>query len=124
MQDRRFQRYGLHVVALADLNVFGVALRGKDDLRLQEEDFTPIDTTNRTYDTWFLQADYVFVPPFQGSLRYEDLSFADKATPNLRIVNANLSMILRANIKVMVEYNRDLDESQNYQVAAILRFAY
>jgi hypothetical protein len=125
MQDRKYTRYGVYASWLwRDLNLFGVALKGKDELRLQDETFAPINTTNRTYDTWFLQADYVFAPPFQASLRYENLNFADEATPNLRLFNANFSTLIRANIKAMLEYRRDLDQSQNYQIAAVLRFAY
>ena len=82
------------------------------------------DYVKRTYDAWFAQADYVVVPPLQVSLRYENLRLADPLTPSIRTLNANASFLIRANIKAMIEYNRDLRESQNYTLATVLRFAY
>jgi len=126
MRDRRYARIGAYAsLYLGDLNLFGVALHGTDKLDLRDPDsLSEIRTATRTYDSWFAQADYVIVPPLQVSLRYENLRVADPLVPSIRTLNANASFLIRANIKAMVEYNRDLRDSQNYTVATVLRFAY
>lgn len=126
LQDRRYNRIGLYASWYwRDLNLFGVALHGTDRLAL----FDPatearLSETTRTYDAWFAQADYVIRPPFQVSLRYENLRPADPAAETLKFLNANASFLIRANIKAMLEYHRDLHDAQNYTIAGVLRFAY
>ena len=126
MRDLHYDRIGAYAsFYFGDLNLFGVAVHGNDRLDLRDPDTAvSIDTSTRTYDTWFAQADYVIVPPFQLSLRYENLRVGDPAVPTIKTLNANASFLIRANIKAMIEYNRDLRESQNYTLAAVLRFAY
>jgi hypothetical protein len=125
MQDRRYNRYGVFASwYFGDLNVFGVALHGTDKLELLDATGQEsISETKRSYDAWFLQADYVIKPPFQVSARYENLRVADPTVPSLRFLNANFSFLIRANIKAMLEYRRDLRNSQNYTLATALRFA-
>jgi hypothetical protein len=126
MQDLRYNRYGVYASWYwGSLNVFGAAVHGTDRLQLRDPDSgVPLDETTRTYDAWFAQADYVITPPFQASLRYENLRVADPTVPSIRTLNANFSFLARANIKAMLEYNRDLRESQNYTLSTVLRFAY
>jgi len=125
IQDRRYQRYGVFGSWIwKDLNVFGVALHGTDTLRVNDASGIEISESKPSYDTWFVQADYVIRPPFQVSLRYEDLKPGDQSAPDVRFLNANFTYLMRANIKTMLEYRRDLEESQNYEIAAVLRFAY
>jgi hypothetical protein len=126
MRDRHYDRFGIFASwYFGDLNVFGVALHGRDKLDLRDPDtLSEVNTTTRTYDAWFAQADYVITPPFQLSLRYENLRVADPATPSIRTLNANFSFLARANIKAMLEYNRDLRDAKNYTLATVLRFAY
>ena len=126
MQDRRYDRVGVYASWLfGDLNLFGVAMHGRDRLELRDAGTGEVvDTTRRTYDVWFAQADYVIVPPFQVSARYESLRPADPAAESIRFLNANFSYLVRANIKLMLEYRRDLHDSQNYTIATVLRFAY
>ncbi|HEX9148282.1 MAG TPA: hypothetical protein VF958_03890 [Thermoanaerobaculia bacterium] len=126
MQDRHSQRVGLFASwYFGDLNLFGVALHGRDKLRLFDaETSATLSDTTRTYDVWFAQADYVIRPPFQVSLRYENLRPADPEARTLKTVNANFSFLIRANIKAMLEYRRDLRESKNYSLNTLLRFAY
>jgi hypothetical protein len=126
MQDRRYDRVGVYANWLfGDLNVFGVAMHGSDKLELRDaETGEVVDTNRRTYDAWFAQADYVIVPPFQISARYEHLRPADPAAESVRLLNANFSYLVRANIKLMLEYRRDLHDAQNYTLATVLRFAY
>jgi hypothetical protein len=125
MQDRRYNRYGVFASwYFGDLNVFGVALHGTDKLQLLDnETLAQISETTRNYDAWFAQADYVIRPPFQVSVRYENLRVADPTVPSIRALNANFSLLIRANIKTMLEYHRDLRNSQNYTLATVLRFA-
>lgn len=126
MQDRRYNRYGVFAsMYLGDLNLFGVAVHGTDTLRTLDADgIERLGETKRTYDAWFAQADYVIVPPFQVSVRYENLRVADPTVPTLKTLNANISYLAYANIKAMLEYNRDLRNSKNYSLATVLRFAY
>jgi hypothetical protein len=126
MRDKRYNRIGLYASWYwRDLNVFGVAVHGTDKLELRDASTEALlgDQT-RTYDAWFAQADYVILPPFQVSARYENLRAADPTVPTLRFLNANASFLIRANIKAMLEYHRDLHEAQNYTIAGVLRFAY
>ncbi len=64
------------------------------------------------------------MPTFQVSARYENLRAADPSVDTLQFLNANVSFLARANIKLMVEYRRDLHDSQNYQIATVLRAAF
>jgi hypothetical protein len=126
MQDLRYDRIGLYASWLfGDLNLFGVAMHGSDNLQLRDEDSgAVINEQKRTYDAWFAQADYVIVPPFQVSARYENLRPADPSVKTIQTANLNLSVLVRANIKLMLEYHRDLHDAQNYTLATVLRFAY
>ena len=42
---------------------------------------------------------------------------------SIRALNLGLSYFVYANVKTMVEYRRDLRQSQNYTLATVLRFA-
>ena len=83
-----------------------------------------VDSASHRFHTWFVQGDYVILPPLQASLRYENLSPADPEAARIRALDAALSFFVYANVKTMVEYRRDLSESKNYQLSAILRFAF
>ncbi|HEY3053729.1 MAG TPA: hypothetical protein VGK04_10130 [Thermoanaerobaculia bacterium] len=125
IQDRTFSRGGIYASwYFDDLNVFGVALTGRDRLDTFAEDGTLENTASYRYHTWFVQGDYVILPPLQASLRYENLSPADSEAESLRFLNASLSYFAYANVKAMLEYRRDLRESKNYQLSTILRFAF
>lgn len=125
MQDSRYDRIGVFASwYFGDLNVFSVAVHGTDKLQLLDNNtLAEISETKHSYDGWFVQADYVIRPPFQVSARYENLRVADPTVPSIRILNANLSLLIRANIKAMLEYHLDLRNSQNYTLATVLRFA-
>lgn len=125
MQDVRYNRIGGFASFYhGDLNVFGVVLHGTDQLQtLDNGSLALIDETKRDYDAWFAQADYVIRPPFQVSLRYEHLRVGDRSVPSLKTLNANLSFLIYANVKAMLEYHRDLRDSQNYALATVLRLA-
>ena len=124
VEDRSFSRYGLFASWYWDnLNVFGVALRGSDDLWATDYGTSLVTKSSPTFDTFFVQADYVIVAPFQVSLRYESLNPADDTAPSARSLNANFTYLIRANVKGMLEYHRDLEDTQNYTLAAVVRFA-
>jgi hypothetical protein len=126
IEDRRYDRVGLYAsLILRDLNLFGVAVHGTDSLRLHDNetgDF--ISERKRSYDAWFAQADYVIKPPFLVSLRYEHLRPADPQALVLKSLNANFTYLVRANVKTMLEYHRDLRDGKNYEIDGVLRFAY
>ncbi len=125
MQDVRYNRVGGFVSGyVGDLNVFGVVLHGTDRLQLLDGDsLALLDETTRDYDAWFVQADYVIRPPFQTSVRYEHLRVGDKSLPSIKALNANFTFLVRANIKAMLEYRRDLQDSGNYALSTVLRIA-
>jgi len=125
VQDRNFTRGGVYASWIFDdLNLFGVALVGRDRLDTFDEDHTLVDSASHRYHTWFVQGDYVILPPLQASLRYEFLSPADPAAGHIRALDAAVSYFAYANVKAMLEYRRDLNESKNYQLSTVLRFAF
>jgi len=85
---------------------------------------TLLSTGEPDYHAWFTQADYLFYPWLQGSFRYETVTPADPSVPSLRTGVFNASALIRANVKVMIEYQRDLREGANHSLNALLRFAF
>ncbi len=126
MQDTQYTRTGLFASWMfGDLNLFGVILHGNDKLQLRDSGNTLIlSESSRDFNGWFVQADYVILPPLQASLRYERLAPGDTSIKPLRFMNANLSYLLAANVKAMLEYHKDLNVSQNFDIAAVLRVAF
>lgn len=125
VQDRSFTRGGVYASWIFnDLNVFGVALAGRDKLDIFDADHAFLGAASHRFHTWFVQGDYVILPPLQASLRYEYLSPADPEAGHIRFLNANIAYFAYANVKAMLEYRRDLNESKNYQLSTILRFAF
>lgn len=125
IQDANFTRAGVYVSwFFDDLNVFGVALTGRDHLNTFDDGGTLANSASYRYRTGFVQADYVIVPPLQASLRYENVSPADRTASSIRALNASLSYFVYVNVKATVEYHRDLRESKNYDLSTILRFAF
>ena len=123
--DRRYDRVGLYVSWFwRDLNVFGSYVHGTDALTVTDQTTLAENRIDPTYSSWFVQADYVIRPPFQVSLRYEDLKPGDSTASAIRVGNANFTYLIVSNIKLMLEYQRDLEESKNYNAAAVLRFAF
>ncbi len=126
IQDLHFLRYGVYAsLFVQDLNVFGAFLHGTDQLAL----FDPVSgdslgLTQPDYRAWFVQADYVFYPWLQGSFRYETVSPFDPAVLSLRTGVWNVSALIRANVKAMIEYQRDLREGRNHSLNGLVRFAF
>jgi Iron/manganese superoxide dismutases, alpha-hairpin domain len=126
MQDVRYKRIGGFASWYhGDLNVFGVVLHGTDRLQTLDDDTLALIAENtRDFDAWFVQGDYVIRPPFQVSVRYEHLRVGDASVPSLTALNASFSFLIRANIKTMLEYHRDLRDSENYALSTVLRLAF
>lgn len=126
VQDRTFNRAGVYASwTFNDLNVFGVAMTGRDKLNTFDADGNVVNSGTHRFNTWFVQADYVILPPLQASLRYEALTPPGEAdAPSIRALDAALSYYFYANVKGQIEYRRDLHESKNYSLDTILRFAF
>jgi hypothetical protein len=126
IQDVHFQRTGVYAnLFFQDLNVIGAYLHGTDSLRvLDAESAALLNTIEPDYHAWFTQADYLFYPWLQGSFRYETVTPADVSVPSVRTGVFNVSALVRANVKAMVEYQRDLRQGENHSLNAVLRFAF
>ncbi len=126
IEDRHFLRYGLFAsLFVQDLNVFGAFLHGTDQLQLLDPASAAVlGLTQPTYRAWFVQADYVFYPWLQGTWRYETVKPGDPTVPSLRTGVWNASMLIRANVKAMVEYQRDLRTGENHSLNGVVRFAF
>jgi hypothetical protein len=126
IQDTHFLRTGFYANWFyQDLNVFGAYVRGSDSL-------SPFDTASAAllsaltpdYNAGFVQADYLIYPWLQAAARYETVRPGDLTVQSLRIGVFNLSALVRANVKAMVEYQRDLRVGDNHSLNAVLRFAF
>ena len=125
VQDANFTRGGVYASwFFDDLNVFGVALTGRDRLNTFDPAGALVNRENPRYRSWFVQSDYVIVQPLQASLRYENLTPSDRSAESIRALNASLSYFVYANVKTTLEYHRDLRESKNYNISTILRVAF
>ncbi len=124
--DNHFLRTGVYAsVFFHDLNVFGVYMHGSDTLNSFDiATSTLLNAVSPDWHAWFTQADYVIFPWLQATGRYETLTPADASVESLRIGTFNVSALVRANVKAMVEYQRDLREGTNHSLNALLRFAF
>jgi hypothetical protein len=126
IQDDRFLRTGFFASGYwRDLNLFGAYVHGTDTLRQFSPDSAEfLGEVKPKYHAWFAQADYLFYPWLLGAVRYETLTPGDRSVQSLRTGAVNVSGLIRANVKAMVEYQRDLREGKNHSLNAILRFAF
>lgn len=126
MQDRHFLRTGVYAsVFVQDLNVFGAYVHGTDTLdSINPEAEMVLSTIEPSYHAWFLQGDYLVFPWLQGTYRFETVTPADPSVESLRTGVLSASALIRANVKALVEYQRDLREGANHGLSAIVRFAF
>ncbi|MGE5245694.1 MAG: hypothetical protein ACM3SQ_15840 [Betaproteobacteria bacterium] len=126
IQDMHFLRTGVYAsVFYQDLNVFGAYLHGTDSLNLLDPGTSELlGTIEPSYHAFFTQADYVIYPWLQASARYETVTPGDRTVPSLRTGVLSLSALVRANVKAMLEYQRDLREGPNHSLNGIVRFAF
>lgn len=126
IEDTHYLRTGFYATwYLQDLNVFGAYLRGTDSLNTFDA------TTNRLlnavspdYHAWFTQADYLMYPWLQATARYETVTPADPSVLSVRTGVFNVSALVRANVKALVEYQRDLRQGENHSLNALLKFGF
>ena len=125
IEDRHFLRTGIYAsFFLGDLNVFGVYLRGTDALTVADEAGTLLHAIEPDYHAWFTQADYMIYPWLQASGRYETVTPGAHEVPSIRIGTFDVSALVRANVKLMVEYQRDLRLTDNHSLKALFRFGF
>ena len=125
IQDVHFLRTGLYAsLYVRDLNVIAAYVHGTDSLSQFDQAATLLRTTDASYDAWFAEADYVIYPWLHGAFRYETVSNGDPGVPSLRSAIFNASALIRANVKAMLEYQRDLRSGENHSLVAIVRFAF
>jgi hypothetical protein len=126
IQDVHFLRTGVYAsLFFQDLNVFGAYLHGTDSLNvLNAESAALLSAIEPDYHAWFTQADYVLYPWLQAGFRYETVTPADPSVLSLRTGVFNVSALIRANVKAMVEYRRDMRQGDNHSLNALLRFAF
>jgi hypothetical protein len=126
IQDVHFLRAGVYASAYyQDLNVFGAYLHGTDSLQVSNAGTgLLLNALEPSFHAWFTQADYMIYPWLQATGRYETVTPGDTTVPSLRTGVFAVSALIRANVKVMIEYQQDLRESTNHSLNAILRFAF
>jgi hypothetical protein len=125
IQDLHFLRTGFYASGfIDDLNVFGAYIHGTDTLQAFQEGVAVAPSFAPDYDAWFTQADYLAYPWLQGTFRYETVRPGDRSVPSLRTGVFNASALIRANVKVMAEYSRDLRHGENHSFGAFVRFAF
>jgi hypothetical protein len=126
IEDAHFLRTGFYAnVFYQDLNVFGAYLHGSDSLNVSDAaSGAALNALTPTYDAWFTQADYLIYPWLQATARYETVTPGDPSVPSLRTGVFSLSGLVRANVKAMIEYQRDLRQGENHSLNALLRFAF
>lgn len=147
-EDREFTRYGFDVNAyIGDLNVIGGFIAGDDtnavyepvedehggdDEHAEEEDdhgigeIELVRTNDDDYKSAFVEADYVVYPWLQAALRYEWLRPSSTSEGNFKLVTANLTALIRANVKALFEFARVVGGpgEKDYRANAGLRFAF
>jgi hypothetical protein len=126
IQDAHFLRTGVYAsLFIQDLNVFGAYLHGSDSLQVSDAATASLLTAlEPSYHAWFTQADYMIYPWLQATGRYEMVAPGDASVPSLKTSVLGVSALVRANVKAMLEYQRDLREGANHSLNAILRFAF
>jgi hypothetical protein len=124
-QDLHFLRTGFYASAFVeDLNVFGAYVHGTDTLQQFANGIAAAPSFTPNYNSWFTQADYLAYPWLQGTFRYETVRPGDRSVPTLKTGVFNVSALIRANVKAMAEYQRDLRHGQNHSFGVFVRFAF
>jgi plastocyanin len=118
LEDRTFYRFGVDLnLYVQDLNLVAGYVHGRDDLATYKvvDDEPSLHESGRfSYDAWFVEGDYVFLPWLHGAVRYEWLRPANREAPDFKRITPNLTALIRANVKALVQYEKDLGESDDY----------
>ncbi len=125
IQDTHFVRTGLYAsLYVRDLNIMGAYVHGNDTLAQFDQAGLPLTSLDAGYRALFTEADYVFYPWLHGAVRYETVTNGDRSVPSLRTGVINVSALIRANVKAMLEYQRDLRVGDNHSLNGLVRFAF
>jgi hypothetical protein len=126
IQDNHFLRTGFYAsLFYQDLNVFGAYVHGSDSLSpFDAESAALLNPLTADYHAEFVQADYMIYPWLQAAARYETVTPGDLTVQSLKIGVFNVSALVRANVKAMFEYQRDVRVGENHSLNALLRFAF
>ncbi len=133
IEDESFIRYGADFHwYIKDLHLFGAWVQGEDTLRTYESAAWALhpgtlvlhEEGTFDYETFFIEADYVFLPWLHGAFRYEYLDPANELAQEFEWGTANLTALIRANVKAYLELQQDLKNSKNYAVIAAVDFAF
>jgi len=114
--DDKFYRYGFDLdTYYQNINLFGAILLGKDDN--PSGNLKEIEVT-----AYLVEANYLFYPWLIGILRYEETSM----NPGLRIgqVVPNLTVLIRANLKCIIEAQVSTKDDVSHKIFAGLDYAY
>lgn len=122
LEDVRFHRVGVDLSwYIGSLNLFGTYLSGSDELR---EAGMPSTETSHTYEALFVEGDYVFMPWLVGAVRYEQLDPAAAGADPFRRVIPGVTALLRANVKLVGEFQKDLVQDRTYTFLLGVDFAF
>lgn len=122
LEDISFNRIGFDAsMYIGNLNVFGTILSGSDVLREGGD-----SSTDRTfsYSAMFVEANYVIKPWIIGVLRYETLTPASDHAESYEMLIPNLTLLLRANVKFIMEFQQNMVNKDNYTFMAGVDFAF
>jgi hypothetical protein len=108
-----FDRYGVDMnIIYGDLNLFGAFIKGSDDIQVVGD---PDESGSFDYTAMFAEADVVMHYPWlHGALRYETVDLPREDVDTWQMGTISVTALVRANLKTVVEYTRDLNESKVY----------
>lgn len=145
-ENRDFERYGFDLNAyFKDVNLILGYVKGDDRLAefvVEEEEegeegeegeeheeepllvFSEVDDFE--WEAWFAELDVVVFPWLHGAVRYEWLDPSDPRSEDFERYVINLSALIRANVKALLEYQTDTggETEDNYEIRAVVRFAF
>ena len=121
-EDVTYRRFGIDASwYIGSLNVFGAYISGSDELR---EGGDPSTDEIFDYSALSIEADYVVKPWIVAVLRYDQLNPASAMAGTLRRLVPNVTFLLRANVKAVLELQQDIEENRNYTFLAGLDVAF
>ncbi len=120
LEDPRFNRFGFDAnLFVQDLNLMAGFVRGEDTI--VEYRSTGPRESDFIFKAWYLQGDYVILPWLHGSTRYEWLDPGNQNAPDFKRIVPHVTALIRANVKTYLEYQRNLDDNDDYVLLGGLR---
>lgn len=122
-QDDNFTRFGVDVnLFFDDINVFGAWVHGKDEIKVEGD---PDESGDFKYDAFFVEADGVLHYPWlHGAARYEWVDLPHENVSDWKRGTFSVTTLIRANVKAIVEYIQDLEESDNHSFFVASKIAF